>query len=393
MKISLKCAALLLAFLFLFSGLLSGSTPVFPAAASPNLQVPPSASTPAASTAGEFTAPPSTVEASAPSSALPSVPEASVPSTAERPEAHLTATHAFAYRCSDQTYLFCKGSAQDRIYPASITKLFSAWVAHQYLNAYQPISVGAALYTTPFDSSVAHLNYGDVLTAGQLIYGMLLPSGGDASRVLAAAAGRVIAENPSLSDKQAMAAFMEEVNHQAAAVGMSGTHFVTPDGYHHPDHYTTVSDLLILARLSLDDPLIRKIVSTPEYTLKLPDRSITWQNTNLLLHESSRHGDFYRETAIGLKTGYTDAAGRCLLAAFEEDGDIFLAGVFGCPDPEKRFVVLFENMCSLYDAYIKPQKAPCSCKAPFLIPVQTHRYTADSRCPFRRSALHGCPAR
>ena len=242
----------------------------------------------------------------------------------------------------------------DRIYPASITKLFTAYVALQYLAPDRQITVGTAIYTVPPDSSLAFISIGEVYTVEQLIHGMLLPSGGDAARVIAAETGRVIAGKTDISDTEAINLCIDEMNRLAAALGMTGTHFVTPDGFHDPNHYTTMADLLTLTELSLADPLIQKVVSTPEYTVTLGGRSFTWRNTNMLLHESSQHPEFYRETAIGLKTGFTGAAGRCLLSAFIVDGELIYAGVFGCPDPNWGFIAQFENICYLYDTYIAP---------------------------------------
>lgn len=355
MKTRIKGIALLLAVILTFSGLLGGSAPIRvsskPAGTEPNPQTPPTTVPPTM----ETTVPP-TAASTVPPTEEPTVPPTTPPATQPQPTEPapipLTASHAFIYSSHSDSFLFLKGTMDERIYPASITKLFTAYVALQYLDAATQITVGNAIYTVPPDSSLAFLTVGDVLTVEDLIHGMLLPSGGDAARVIAAEAGKVICKNSNLPDVEAITAFMEEMNRQAAAVGMTGTHYVTPDGFHHPDHYTTIADLLLLAKLSLETPLIRKIAATTEYSVTLPSRNITWKNTNMLLHTESPHPEFYRETAIGLKTGYTDAAGRCLLSAFIVDGETILAGVFGCPDPDMTYIAQFENICYLYDTYI-----------------------------------------
>lgn len=308
------------------------------------------------------TVPPTTVApTTTPPTTVPptTVPPTTVPPTTEPvttpPATPLTASHAYIYRCSDESFLFLKGTMEDRIYPASITKLFTAYVALQYLEHDRQITVGDAIYTVPPDSSLAFISFGEVFTTEQLIYGMLLPSGGDAARVIAAEAGRVISGKADISAADAIAVCIEEMNRQAAALGMTGSHFVTPDGFHDPNHYTTMADLLLLTKLCLDDPMIRQVVSTAEYPITLSGRDTTWRNTNMLLHENSQHPEFYRETAIGLKTGFTGAAGRCLLSAFIIDGETILSGVFGCPDPNWGFIAQFENICYLYDTYIAPR--------------------------------------
>ncbi len=377
MKTRIKGIAFLLAVILTFAGIPSGSAPIPVGGTpptSPELQAPPTTAPETVPTLPPTTAeptvpvttvppvptvPPTTAPTEPPTTA-PTVPPTTVPPATETPTVPptespadpLSASHAFIYRSSDSSFLFLKGSPEERIYPASITKLFTAYVALQYLEPDRQITVGNAIYTVPPDSSLAFLALGDVLTVEDLVHGMLLPSGGDAARVLAAEAGRVISGKNDISEPDAIAVFMEEVNHQAAAVGMTGTHFVTPDGFHDPDHYTTMADLLLLAKLSLDHPLIRRIASTTEFSVALPNRTLTWKNTNMLLHKESKHPEFYRETAIGLKTGFTNASGRCLLSAFIIDGETILAGVFGCPDPNMNFIAQFENTCYLYDTYI-----------------------------------------
>ena len=388
MKIRIKSITLLLAVILTFSGLLSGSAPIrlsFTPPTEPSLQVPVSSS-PATTqpstvpTTAETTVPPTT-EPTVPPTSEPTVPptsEPTVPPTLEPtvppttvpteppttaptappatqpPATPLTAPRAFIYRDSDGSFPFLKGDMNERMYPASITKLFSAYVALQYLEPSAQITVGTAIYTVPHDSSLAHLSIGDVLTVEQLVYGMLLPSGGDAARVLAAEAGRVIAKKSDLSDKDAIQAFADEMNRRAAALSMTGSHFVNPDGFHDPNHYSTMADLLTLARLSLSTPLIRQAAATVEYPVTLAGRTVTWKNTNRLLHSNSQHPEFYRETAIGLKTGFTGAAGRCLLAAFVVNDELYYAGVFGCPDPNMTYITQFTNICYLYDTYIAP---------------------------------------
>lgn len=354
MKFYTKILALLLFSAMIVSCLFIGCVSYPTPGATPpesSLQTAPSSSTPPATTvtvpSTEATIPPTTVE-TLPVTTVP--PTTSSPTTP--PNEVLTASHAFIYRCSDDSFLFLKGTTEDRIYPASITKLFTAYVALQYLVPDRQITVGTAIYTVPPDSSLAFISFGEVYTVEQLIHGMLLPSGGDAARVIAAETGRVISGKSDISDVDAIALCIEEMNRQAAALEMTGTHFVTPDGFHDPDHYTTMADLLLLAKLSLDHPLIRRIVSTTEFSVTLPNRTLNWKNTNMLLHKESRHPEFYRKTAIGLKTGFTDAAGRCLLSAFIIDDETILAGVLGCPDPNMSFIAQFENTCYLYDTYI-----------------------------------------
>lgn len=376
MKTRIKCIALVLAVILTFPGLLSSSISVRantpPVITAPSLSVPPQtsavmdtptttqatfpSSSPETTFVTQTTTPPSTTipSFSVPTESVTAPTTPSTPQPSTPPSSPLTASHAFIYNLTSDSFLFLKGTMEERIFPASITKLLTAYVALQYLDSQQQIIVGSAIYTVPPDSSLAFLAVGDVLTVEALIHGMLLPSGGDAARVIAVEAGRIISGKNDISDYDAIAVFMEEVNRQAATLGMTGTHFVTPDGFHDPDHYTTMADLLLLAKLSLEHPLIRKIASTTEYTVILSGKTRTWRNTNMLLYKSTQHPEFYRDTAIGLKTGFTGAAGRCLLSAFIVNGEMIISGVFGCPDPNWGYIAQFENTCYLYDTYIVP---------------------------------------
>ena len=258
------------------------------------------------------------------------VPPATIPSTVE-----ITAKNAFVYNYSLDHLAYIKDAGNTVMYPASITKLFTVYVALQHLSPTQQVTVGRIILTVPPDSSFAQLKEGDVFTVEDLVAAMLLRSGGDAARVLAVAAGRVIAGDAGMTESAAMERFVTEMNHTAAQLGMTNTHFVNPDGYHHEDHCTSLQDLLTIGKISFATDLIRDTVCKTEYSVTLSaDRTLTWKNTNLLMLESEIH---YCTSAIGMKTGYTSAAGSCLMAAFEKDGQFILVGVFGSETKDSRF--------------------------------------------------------
>ena len=153
--------------------------------------------------------------------------------------------------------------------------------------------------------------------------------------MLAAAAGRVIKEDESLSASAAVAAFIKEMNAQARALGMTGTHFTNPDGYHEYDHYTTNADLVAIAKLAMENETVMKyaVVSQEDAVLG-SGKTKQWKNTNALVDPKS---EYYCPYATGLKTGQTPSAGSCLLSSFNVEGDQYIIGVFGCPEIEDRF--------------------------------------------------------
>lgn len=241
----------------------------------------------------------------------------------------------FVYDCGTDTMLYCSTDSRDTLYPASITKLFSAWVALQYLPPEQKIQAGRELGLLQPGSSTAYIAYGSVLTAEMLVEGMLLPSGNDAAYVLAAAAGRVLLEDEKAEASRAVEEFVEEMNRQAEELGLTGSHFENPDGYHADGHYSCPRDLAVMGKLALEHEVIARYVRCRSDSVRFASgETCTWSNTNRLLNPNS---EYYCPAAIGLKTGYTKQAGHCLLAAFETDREPVLVGIFGSESKLSRY--------------------------------------------------------
>ena len=247
----------------------------------------------------------------------------------------LTAKQYFVYDASASTYTIISGSANERIYPASVTKLFTAYVALQYLDPDLVITAGDALTLVAPGSSVAEIAAGDQLTVDQLIEAMILPSGNDAAYILAAEAGRIIENNPSLHVSLAVQSFVDRMNEIAKEQGMNDTHFVNPDGIHKPDHYTTFDDLVILAELAMQESAITRHTRRSADIVRFGNGTQKqWVSTNALIDPES---EYYCPYTIGLKTGQTPSAGSCLLSAFQYQDALYIIGVFGCPEIEDRF--------------------------------------------------------
>ena len=262
----------------------------------------------------------------------------------------LSAANYFIFdtRLDDFLYSSCK--TDKALYPASTTKLFTTYVALQYLDPAQIVTVGGELSYVASDTSTAGFKKGDRVSVEDLAYGALLPSGCDASYILAAAAGKVILGNENATAKQAINAFMKECNRLGKELGMTKTNFVTPDGYHDPDHKISVQAFVIIGKCSLENPVIRKIVSTSSATITYTNSNgktctKTYTNTNYCIRPDSK---YYSSLCIGLKTGFTDQAGYCLLTAFEVDGRYILIGIFGCSNSTDRF----KDTSKLFDAYL-----------------------------------------
>ena len=264
--------------------------------------------------------------------AVEEVPEeAAVPSFPE--ELALESLQAFVYDCERGEVLAMKGEGE-RLSPASVTKLLSILTALDYVPADAVIRPGEEQVLVAADSSIAYVNSEHTLTAAQLVEGMLLPSGNDAACALAAAAGRAAAGDESLAALDAVDVFVEKMNEKAAALGMSGSHFVTPDGYYDENHYTTVEDMVALTVAAWDNELIRRYSGIAiDEVVYHSGHTNTWTNTNYMLHEGS---GWYSPYVKGIKTGSLTNA-YCLVVSIEKDGHTWLAGVFSGVDDYDRY--------------------------------------------------------
>ena len=247
----------------------------------------------------------------------------------------LSAKRYFVYDVERDRFLAISGSENNPVYPASITKLFSAYVALQYLDPETVITAGDELDLVRPGSSLAYIKKGHRLRVDMLVEGMLLPSGNDAAYILAAAAARAASGNPNMRAQAAIDYFVKMMNTTAVSMGMTGSHFRNPDGYHEIDHYTSCHDLTIIAKLALSSDVIMRYAGTVRDDVRFESgETIEWNNTNQLIDRSS---NYYCDNAIGLKTGTTDAAGNCLLSAFQEKDGLYIIGVFGCKERADRF--------------------------------------------------------
>lgn len=210
--------------------------------------------------------------------------------------------------------------AQERMYPASLTKLLSALVLLQYGGELEEtVVVGRELLLVKPNSSRAGLQVGDRISLRNLLYAMLLPSGNDAAYVAAVHAARAQANDSSLAPDRAVGLFAAMMNQMAADLGATHSHFINPDGYHDSGHYSTAIDLALIASRVMQNELLREVVGenyvTVQYVSHGRTISRSYSNTNRLLNPTD---EVYYAEATGLKTGTTSQAGHCLAAAASE---------------------------------------------------------------------------
>jgi D-alanyl-D-alanine carboxypeptidase (penicillin-binding protein 5/6) len=201
---------------------------------------------------------------------------------------------------------------------ASVTKVMTALLVVQANHLSQQIRIPKAAFTYAwkYGGETAALRPGDTLTAQQLLAALLLPSGADAAYTLANAYG------PGLP------AFIAKMNATAAQLGMKNTHFASPDGLPYPTEtstYSTPADLLTLGLAAMKYPAFRSIVDLGLYhvTKGKGHHQYWWDNTNYLV--------ISYKGAVGIKDGFTDKAGHCLLFEAIRNGRTLIGVVLGSP--------------------------------------------------------------
>lgn len=255
--------------------------------------------------------------------------------------------HIFVWDTGRQEMVYCNSEEEERLYPASITKLYSSLVALMYLDPEEVVTAGEELSRMQPGSSRAYVSRGCRLTVEMLVEAMLIPSGNDASYVVAAAAGRKIAGDETLTPSDAVDAFVEEMNRMASELGLANSHFANPDGYHDETHYMCPRDVARVAALALEQPVIAKYMGLQQDSVTFESgEHIAWYNTNHLINPES---PYFRENAVGMKTGYTSEAGQCLLGAFREDDRAIIVGIFGAEEQYKRY----STAIKLYEACVE----------------------------------------
>lgn len=201
-------------------------------------------------------------------------------------------------------------TAHEKLPMASTTKIMTAILAIEAGNLDALVTVPQEAYGV--EGSSMYLRLGEQISMRDLLYGLMLVSGNDAAVAIAVHVGGSV---------EGFAALM---NAKAASLGAHNTHFVTPNGLPDPDHYTTAYDLALIACYAMQNETFREIVGTTYYQTTTGEIVRTVKNKNKILWEY--------EGGNGVKTGYTMAAGKCLVFAAEREGMQLVGVVLNCPD-------------------------------------------------------------
>jgi D-alanyl-D-alanine carboxypeptidase len=218
-------------------------------------------------------------------------------------------------------------NANERRAPASLTKMATVLVVMQDVDLSEKVEIIEADIATRDESQVGFVP-GDIVTMEQLVYGMLIPSGNDAAHAAARTVGAKIGGVDPTS-QEAVDVFVAQMGRLADDLGLKDTQFMNPTGLENDGHYSTASDMAILAAEIMKDDLLRQIVAMPTYKLDIQGpqaRTVELTNTNKLLGVDSR--------VLGVKTGSHDVAGGCLAVAVQKGGNQVIVVELGNDTPE-----------------------------------------------------------
>ena len=211
-------------------------------------------------------------------------------------------------------------NADEKCYPASVTKIMTMVLIMEAVNA-GTISpddmVAVSQEAADMGGSQVYLYPGEQRSVDEMMVAIAVGSGNDAAYAMAEFVGGTYGN------------FIQMMNDKAAELGMTGTHFVNPHGLHDEDHYTTASDLGKLAFYAAGLPGLLDYTSIYEYEFRPEPNLLTLWNTNRLLK--------WYDGTVGMKTGYTEEAGRNLVAVAERDGLRLISVILGCGERQGHF--------------------------------------------------------
>lgn len=206
--------------------------------------------------------------------------------------------------------------ADERVDPASITKVMTAYVIFQELRAgnislTDEVSISERAWRAP--GSRMFVEVGSKVSVQDLLKGLIIQSGNDAAIALA--------EHVAGSE----ATFAQVMNQYAAQLGLVGTQYRNATGLSHPEHYTTARDTALLAAAAIRD--------FPEYYKWYSERQFTWNG----ITQQNRNRLLWRDASVdGMKTGHTQAAGYCLVTSAQREGMRLIAVVMGATSEQAR---------------------------------------------------------
>lgn len=220
---------------------------------------------------------------------------------------------------------FFSKNADMKAYPASLTKVMTVLLAIEAVedgrvSLQDEVTASSGItFDLLDDGSTAGIVPGETMTLENLLYCAILASANEACNVIAEFVGGSVPE------------FVEMMNQRASALGCLYTKFSNTHGLPNEEHYTTAEDFALISKEAVSHPLFMEICNTKSKTVPATNLSDAreLESTNALLHKTAYYPDYTYGHASGVKTGYTSAAGYCLVSTASKDGVNLLAVVMG----------------------------------------------------------------
>lgn len=229
----------------------------------------------------------------------------------------------------DTGEILYSNNIDNKVYPASITKIMTVTLMLES-EKYDP--AGKVAMTKEVEdlilgtgSAVSNFQIGEEITQLDLVYTVLMSSFGDCAYLAAIYYGGSVDE------------FVNMMNNKAEELGLTGTHYSNPVGLHDEQTYTTVRDIYTLTTYALKNETFKTVCETSRYTIEATNKSAKriLSTTNFLQDPNT---NYFYQYAKGVKTGYTDEAGRCLVSTASYNGYNYMCILMNCPpNADKRY--------------------------------------------------------
>ena len=229
---------------------------------------------------------------------------------------------------ADSGEVLYEKNADEKAYPASITKIMTAFLAIE--NGALDKKVKVSDKAAGVEGSSIYLEPGERISLRDLVYGLMLRSGNDAAVA--------IAEEIGGSKNH----FVMMMNKRARELGAYNTHFANPNGLHNPEHYTTARDMAYIAEAAMKNPEFKKVVAAKSWITDRGEGKYNYfYNKNKVIYQY--------DGGTGIKIGYTKAAGRTLVASSERCGMELICVVMNAPDWFRDTYKLMDYAYSQYE--------------------------------------------